>query len=576
MPIKGFVRGMVAVAVAGLAIWFSGPTVPAMQSTTSALTGSVTSPQGRLEGVLVSAKRTGSNVTITVVTDASGAYSFPRTRLEPGEYTLQVRAADYILRPVTKVTVTAAAPAVKDLQLAAVTDFEKALQLSSAEWLMSYPLAGSEIYDTLRDCTRCHDQQRVAMSRFNEKQLQHVMQRMTAYWLGSTPVTYQLHQDTVAHWGRRGGVQARPSSRLESRQAAAVAAINLSNGPWQYPLKRYPRPKGENTNVIYTTYDLPRVAAKPHDVQMGPDGWIYYDDFNDTFLGKLNPKTGEVVEWDLQDKLPALRAESTDSMMVTGHRVLMSDQSGKMYLTPPSFRGGEGYVIVYDPKTEKFEFYPGLGHFVQPKGSHVDGYVWVDREGGHASRVKLLGDGKMAKEFVGDGLGFYDAYVDSKNNFYGGRRESKQFWRVDAKTLKVTHYPIPTQRGETAFHGEGGPRRGLFDKQDRLWFGSFDGEVIGKFDPSKPADKAVELIPVPMPWFQPYMAQSDDKGYVWTGSTSADHVARMDEKTGKWNFYLLPGETNVRHLLVQPSDSGPSSLWIGMNHQAKIVHIEPR
>ena len=93
---------------------------------------------------------------------------------------------------------------------------------------------------------------------------------------------------------------------------------------------------------------------------------------------------------------------------------------------------------------------------------------------------------------------------------------------------------------------------------------------------SMPAGQAIELFPVPMPWFQPYMAQNDDAGYVWTGSISADHVARMNEETGGWNFYLLPAEANIRHIHVQRSEiGGLSSSWVGMNHQGWIVHIEP-
>ena len=43
-----------------------------------ALTGTVTSSEeGKMEGVLVSAKREGSNKIITVVSNAQGIYSFP-------------------------------------------------------------------------------------------------------------------------------------------------------------------------------------------------------------------------------------------------------------------------------------------------------------------------------------------------------------------------------------------------------------------------------------------------------------------------------------------------------------------
>ena len=37
-----------------------------------------------MEGVMVSAKKTGGTVTITVASDQNGRYSFPRNRLEAG------------------------------------------------------------------------------------------------------------------------------------------------------------------------------------------------------------------------------------------------------------------------------------------------------------------------------------------------------------------------------------------------------------------------------------------------------------------------------------------------------------
>jgi len=50
-----------------------------------------------MEGVLVSAKRVGSTITVTVVSDQQGRYSFPEARLEPGRYALRIRAVGYDL-----------------------------------------------------------------------------------------------------------------------------------------------------------------------------------------------------------------------------------------------------------------------------------------------------------------------------------------------------------------------------------------------------------------------------------------------------------------------------------------------
>jgi virginiamycin B lyase len=64
----------------------------------AALTGSVTSKEeGKMEGVVVSARRDGTTFTVSVVTNDKGAFTFPRTHLEPGAYTLKIRAAGYDL-----------------------------------------------------------------------------------------------------------------------------------------------------------------------------------------------------------------------------------------------------------------------------------------------------------------------------------------------------------------------------------------------------------------------------------------------------------------------------------------------
>src|SRR5580700_12108703 len=63
-----------------------------------ALTGVVSSSEEpAMEGVLVSATKAGSNITVTVVTGADGRYSFPANRLGPGQYTLAIRAVGYEL-----------------------------------------------------------------------------------------------------------------------------------------------------------------------------------------------------------------------------------------------------------------------------------------------------------------------------------------------------------------------------------------------------------------------------------------------------------------------------------------------
>src|SRR5579871_1258404 len=98
MSVRGALRFLLtgsAVAVLGLGEMLA-PAKSFAQTPSVALTGRVTSAQeGAMEGVLVSAKRDGSPLTVTVVTDNTGRYAFPAGRLAPGHYALHIRAIGY-------------------------------------------------------------------------------------------------------------------------------------------------------------------------------------------------------------------------------------------------------------------------------------------------------------------------------------------------------------------------------------------------------------------------------------------------------------------------------------------------
>src|SRR6266478_5123706 len=97
--IKG-TRFIVAILLMQVAILFAARVDAAQSLTPAALTGRVSSQEeGAMEGVIVSAKRTGSTIRISVATDQKGNYSFPRAKLEPGEYTITSRAVGYDMEP---------------------------------------------------------------------------------------------------------------------------------------------------------------------------------------------------------------------------------------------------------------------------------------------------------------------------------------------------------------------------------------------------------------------------------------------------------------------------------------------
>jgi hypothetical protein len=121
-----------------------------------ALAGKVASQQeGAMEGVLVSAKRAGSTITVTVVSDAQGRYSFPRERLEPGKYSVRIRAVGYELPNPGTAQEEVSAQQTVALDLNLVKTKNLAHQLSNGEWLQSFP--GSQTRkEALYRCVSCH------------------------------------------------------------------------------------------------------------------------------------------------------------------------------------------------------------------------------------------------------------------------------------------------------------------------------------------------------------------------------------------------------------------------------------
>lgn len=161
-----------------------------------ALTGLVRSAEeGPMEGVLVGAQRANTPVTITVLTDASGRYTFPRIRLDPGRYTLRIRAMGYDLaNPESDpgpVDVALNKTASADLKLAKTRDL--ASQLSNAEWLLSMP-GPDDQKGSLLNCVNCHRLDFITRSHHTPAEFIQVMERMSTYANQSTPLKPQRRE----------------------------------------------------------------------------------------------------------------------------------------------------------------------------------------------------------------------------------------------------------------------------------------------------------------------------------------------------------------------------------------------
>jgi streptogramin lyase/nicotinamidase-related amidase len=532
-------------------------------TTPSALSGQVTSAkEGPMEGVVISAKQTGSTITISVLSDDKGHYRFPASKIGPGEYKVQIRAIGYDLDGPATVVVRPDKAATLDLNLHAVDDISE--QMTPAEWIASVPGTEDE-KRFLYNCATCHSLQRIVKSNHTAEDFsKNVLERMRGYANSAWDLQPQMR------------VKARGLERSygadADKLAAYLASINMSaTGKLQYELKRLPRPTGRATQVIYTEYDVPRKMTQPHDVVLDAAGTVWFTEFGEQNLGRMDPKTGEVKEY----KVPTLRPKEP-----TGALDLETDEHGHFWISLQN----QGGIAEFDEVTGKFKVYAVPAQYltdetqqsmVGPQHFEVDGKVWlndtsipgllrVDLKTGKWDKwapYKQSGGGDELAIFQPHSV--YGIYADKRNNIFFCDFGGENIGKIETATGKVTLFPTPTRRSR--------PRRGRMDEQDRLWFAEWRGDKLAMFDTK--TDKIQEW-PVPTPYMAPYDVVLDKNGELWSGGMNTDRVLRTNFASSEYIEYLLPRSTNIRRVFVDNTTALPT-FWVGNNRGASIVKLEP-
>lgn len=554
---------LLTMVVTGFALLFhpaSARTDDVKGDVSASMTGHVSSTEeGNMQGVLVTAKKEGSTISVTVVSDEQGRYRFPSRKLEAGHYALHIRAGGYDLGSPTSVDISAGKTTITDLKLSKASNLPS--QLTNSDWLTSFP-GTPEQKASIQGCTHCHTLERVARSHHDAAEFLDVLERMSRHTPESFPLMVQPDGPGRLGGGEMNTEQLSQRDATWKKQAEYLASVNLSSvDQWAYPLKVAPRPKGKDAQVIITEYDLPKRTRQPHDVVVDSDGTVWYANFGEAILGKLDPKTGLTTEY----PMPVLKPGH-----IIGNLDLEFDEDRNLWIAM-TFQGA---VAKFDWKTEKFKIYPLPADmdgdyreltFVSPNHSKVDGKVWINDSGTWTILRLDLATGKFEtfEPFPSPRPNVYQIASDAQNNIYFNVMGREHIGKIDAKTGKITTYQTPTLKSA--------PRRGSFDAQGRFWFGENRSNKIGVLDP-KTSD--IQEWAAPTPFFFPYDVTADKYGEVWAVTEFSDTVLRLDSKTGQFTSYLMPRETNMRRAVVD--DSGAQvKFWVGNTHQASIIKVEP-
>jgi virginiamycin B lyase len=464
------------------------------------VSGTVAGPDGKpFRGAFVQARHLATRMTVSVLSDGAGHYRIEN--LPAGEYRLQLRAIGFAADPTSGIALAAEENRTQDLTLRQGIVHWSDLSMYQGRKLLP-EARGKEALFT--HCMACHGFQSrmAAVIRDEDAWRDRVNYMRTAMGFFVMDPRFGFNQqkfdDVVYYLNTMFGEDSK-----------------LPNSPADLPqYQSEVRPISDDAlKIVYVEYDAPAVGRMPWSAHPAKDGtfWVpYYGAANR--IGNLDPATGLIKEFPVPNvgtaaihsavpapdgtvwlteqganKLgrwdPATKEITEFQDTARKHTVRVDARTGMIWST--------GALSVFDPKTEKFTHIPEV-----PTSYGIA----LDRDG-NAWFTELTPSGKIGK--------------------------------VDARSLQVTKYTLPTANGR--------PRRIEVDDSGIVWFGEFDAGKIGRLDP---ATGAIVEYGLPGPQPTPYALGIDREAKVWYSSEYMDMIGRLDPDTGKVSEYPYPHPEN--------------------------------
>jgi virginiamycin B lyase len=162
---------------------------------------------------------------------------------------------------------------------------------------------------------------------------------------------------------------------------------------------------------------------------------------------------------------------------------------------------------------------------------------------------------------LGTGSAPHGVIVDSQGAAWVTDSGLNALVRVDAESLEVTRFPLPTHTANANLN------TAVFDRQGHLWFTGQNG-IYGRLDP---ATQRVEAWTAPL-GRGPYGIAVTPDGTVWYASLAASHIARIDPSSAVATVVQPPtADQGARRIW---SDS-QGKLWISEWNSGQLSCFDP-
>jgi virginiamycin B lyase len=282
-------------------------------------------------------------------------------------------------------------------------------------------------------------------------------------------------------------------------------------------------------------WQVPTPGSRPHDPLAARDGAIWYTGQMSGRLGRLDPKSGEILEYPL-------------ATPQTGPHGLAEDKAGNIWFT------GNHMSLVgkLNPKSgELLEFKMPDPKAKDPHSIAIDtdGMVWFTVQNGNmVGRIDpKSGEVKLVSSPTPNSRP-YGIVINSVGVPVFVEFGSNKIATVDPKTMAIKEYRLPNEASR--------PRRLALTPDDVVWYTDFPRGYLGRLDLATGAHKE---WPSPSgPKSQPYGIVFT-KGALWYNESGAkpNTIVRFDPKTEKFQSWAIPGGGDIVRNMDVNRDGNP-------------------
>lgn len=293
---------------------------------------------------------------------------------------------------------------------------------------------------------------------------------------------------------------------------------------------RRPNLVAGDVTVTFKEWTPPTLGQRPRDPLMLDDGTIWWAGMYASLIGRLDPATGEMKEWQLEQNA---RPHS-----------IVNDRDGNIWY----MGNGNGTVGKLEPATGEITVRkmpdpnardPHTGIF------NRDGDLWFTLQNSNmlgrltpsTGEIKLVA---MPTERARP----YGIKEDSAGNIWIAYNGSHKIARVNPETWEIREFATPTPESRI--------RRLALTSDDVVWHVDSARGYLGRLDPGT---GAIKEWPSPSgPASHPYAIEVVDD-VVWYNESNQrpDALVRFDPATGRFQSWAIPsGVGIIRHMRATP------------------------